>query len=286
MKEYIYLNGHYVLKNEAKISIFDRGFLYGDGLFETMRSYDGKIFKLKEHLDRLYNSSRELSIEVRFNKIQLEKDIYGLLKMNDLRNAYIRLTVSRGASEEGIVPSNKNESTVVIFAKEFHSYPDFLYENGMKTIIVKARQDQSSVLVKHKTLNFLISVLAKIEVKEAGVDEGIFLNYNDSVAEGAVSNIFIVKNNVLITPANEDGILPGITRETVIELAKELLLEIEERHIKKEEIFSCGECFLTNSLMEIMPVALVDGVRIGNGRVGKITKLLSANYKKLTAMDG
>jgi branched-chain amino acid aminotransferase len=281
VKEYIYLNGHYVLKNEAKISVFDRGFLYGDGLFETMRSYDGKIFKLKEHLGRLYNSSRELSIEVRFNKTQLEKDIYGLLKMNDLRNAHIRLTVSRGASEEGIVPSNKDESTVVIFAKEFHPYPDFLYENGMKTIIVKVRRDQSSALVKHKTLNFLTGVLAKIEVKEAGVDEGIFLNYNDNVAEGAVSNIFIVKNNVLITPVSEDGILPGITRETVIELARELLLEIEERHIKKEEIFSCDECFLTNSLMEIMPVALVDGVRIGNGRVGKITKLLLMSYKRL-----
>ncbi|MBI4743643.1 MAG: aminotransferase class IV [Actinobacteria bacterium] len=272
MKEYIYLNGTYVLKDEAKISVFDRGFLYGDGLFETMRSYDGKVFKLKEHLARLFSSLYELDIKTQISKAQLEDAVYEILEVNNLKDAYIRLTVSRGVDEE---------STVVIFARYFSPYSDLLYREGMKTIIVKAKRDQHSKIVKHKTLNFLSNLTARTEAAEAGVDEGIFLNYNDDIVEGTVSNIFIVINKVLTTPALEDGILPGITRMIVIKLAKELSLEVEERSIKKEEIFTADECFLTNSLMEVMPVTSVNFQKIGKGCVGEVTELLSAGYKRL-----
>lgn len=276
MKEYVYLNGAYVLKEEAKISVFDRGFLYGDGLFETMRSYNGKVFKLKEHLKRLFNSLFELDIKTQTSEVHLESAVYKILELNNLKDAYIRLTVSRGVDEE---------STAVIFAKVFSPYPDLFYRKGMKTIIVKAKRDQHSKIVKHKTLNFLSNLTARTEALSAGVDEGIFLNYNDDIAEGTVSNVFIVKNKVLATPALEDGILPGITRTIVMKLAKELSLKIEERSIKKEEVLNADECFLTNSLMEVMPVTSVNFKKIGKGCVGEVTELLSAGYKRLVNED-
>lgn len=276
---FIYLNGSLVPKEEAKVSVFDRGFLYGDGAFETVRIYDGKPFMIDEHITRLLNGLKAL----RFQKLPAGLKVYALklIEANKVLNGVLRIAVTRGELTSGIDPSACKEPTVVITAREGMPYNEGLYEKGFKAIIPSVRKDSRSPLCKVKSANFLTHILAKGEATDAGVDEAIMLNYEGFLTETTVSNIFLLKGNTLLTPSEESGILPGITRKVVLEMAEKMGLNAGEREIRPEEIYNADEAFLTNSLMEVMPLVEVDKKAIGNGLPGKITREVRKNYQKL-----
>ena len=263
----IWINNKIVEAGDAKISIFDRGFLYGDGLFETMRSYGGKIFKIDEHLSRLFDSSKALNINIPYSKRKLREASYNSIKRNALKDAYIRITVT-------------GSENVIILIKEFSGRPRKNYIDGTSATVSKITLNEHSPLAGKKTLNFLNYLLAKEDARHSGYDEAILLNTKGNVAEGATSNIFLVKNGKLLTPSLNDGILPGITRRTVIGLAKKLKIAVAEKHISRKELMSADEVFLTNSLAELLPVIKINRTVIGNGQPGAITKLLYAAYRQ------
>ena len=275
----VWINGKIVSGKDAKVSVFDRGFLYGDGVFETMRSYDGIIFKADEHLDRLYNSLRIIKIKIPYSKLLLERHIYKTLEVNKLNNAYIRVTVTRGTGAVGLAKIDHMKPAVIIIVKNFAPYPTKMYRNGLKVKIVKIRQNENSPISKIKSISFLNYILARFEAKKSGFDDAIMLNSKGMVCESTVSNIFLLKGRQLITPSLESGILPGITRKTILGLASKVGLTAKEKQITAKELYSADEIFLTNSLMEVMPVVNVDNRRIGTGRPGIFTKKLHLAYK-------
>lgn len=277
----VFLNGQFIAANEAQVSVFDRGFLYGDGLFETMRAYNGRVFKLEAHLQRLLKGSREIDLKISYRLDELAQIIQETVANNKLTDAYVRLTVSRGRGDTGPDPSTCEEATVLVVARPLRAYPEEIYQRGMKLIILKHRRNELSPLSRLKSLNFLDNILGKLEVKRAQADEGIFLNTRSYVAEGTVSNIFMVRNGSLITPSIVSGILPGITRAAVIELARKNKINVEERLVEKDELYQADECFLTNSLMEIMPVCSINGKLLADGKPGHLTKKLTLGYDKL-----
>ena len=285
MEEIVFLNGSLVPKGDAKISIDDRGFLLGDGVFETMRSYGGKVFRLDKHLKRLFDSLAIIHLQIPYQQEELAQAVYDTLKTNQLQEAYIRLTVTRGQGGKGIDPSEKPSPTIVIVAREFIPYPEQVYKEGLKTGISGIKQNLSSSIARIKSLNFLDHILARIEARERGLDEAILLNTEGFVCEGAVSNIFLVKNGNVITPDRESGILPGVTREVIIELALREGIRIEERKVKPSELKEADECFLTNTLMEVMPVSEIDGVKIGTEKPGSLTLTFAEWYKDLVRKE-
>ncbi|MDI6689537.1 MAG: branched-chain-amino-acid transaminase [Actinomycetota bacterium] len=285
MEEIVYLNGRLVPKREAKISIFDHGFLYGDGLFETMRSYNGRVFRLTEHIKRLFKSAKFLRLKLGVTEEEIETAVQETIKANDLLDAYVRLTISRGEGETGPDPSTCPKSTVVIIARPFRSYPHELYEKGARAIIANTRQDDLSPLARVKSMNFLNNILALMEAKAAGVDQAILLNTKGFVAEGAVGNIFIFRDNTLITPPKDAGILPGITRRLVLKLAKGLQIPIRVGNFPPDALMQAQECFLTNSLMEILPIVQVADHPIGTGRPGPVTQQLILAYRELVRIE-
>lgn len=275
---YVYLNGKIVPSKEAVISVFDHGFLYGDGIYETMRVYDGVIFKLDEHIKRLYRSASLIGLTIPQGVDSLKISIYETLMANNLRNAYVRLTVSRGRGELGLDPELCSEPTVVIIAHKFKEYPKTLYENGIKAIIAQTRRNLiEAINPKIKSLNFLNNILAKIEAKRVGAYEAIMLNVNNELTEGTISNVFFYKEGALCTPSIECGILDGITRETIIEIARRKNLKIKEGRFKREDIYSSEEVFITNTTLEVMPVSSIDKYRY---KIGSITKSLHHLYKE------
>ncbi|MDO8445743.1 MAG: aminodeoxychorismate lyase [Deltaproteobacteria bacterium] len=276
---FVFINGSLVPKEEAKVSVFDRGFLYGDGAFETVRIYDGIPFMIDEHITRLLNGLKTL----RFQKLPAGLKVYALkiIETNKANNGVLRIAVTRGEVTSGIDPSACKEPTVVIGAKEGVPYNDEAYSRGFRAIVAKIRKDQNSPLCRVKSANFLTHILAKGEATDAGVDEAIMLNYDGFVTEATVSNIFLLKGNALFTPSVESGILPGITRKVVLEMAEKMGLEVSEFEIRPEEIYNADEAFLTNSLMEVMPLVEVDKRLIGNGLPGDVTKEIRKNYQKL-----
>jgi len=264
----VWINGRFTDSRDAKISVFDRGFLYGDGLFETMRAYAGSIFSLDEHLARLFNSSKNLRIKIPYSKKELREASYNIIKRNAVKDAYIRITVTRGGN-------------VIIITKEFSGYPRRDYIYGTSAKVLEMTLDEHSPLAGMKTLNRLSYLLAKESAKAGGYGEAILLNTKGDVAEGATSNLFLVKNGRLLTPSLDSGILPGITRRTVIALAKELKIPVIEKHLSYKELILADEVFLTNSLAELLPLIKVDRAKIGRGRPGEVTKLLHAAYRKM-----
>jgi len=274
----VFLNGEFVSSHLAKISIFDRGFLFGDGLFETMRAYDGKIFRLDAHLKRLLKSLDVTQIKCSYSQRQLEQALYETIKRNNLSNAYVKLIVTRGAGEGGLNPRGNSKSTVVIVTKKFDSYSPRQYKDGFKIKVSDFRQNQFSPIVNLKSLNYLENTIAKMEAKRNGADEVIFLNQSGFVTEGSVSNIFIVHDDVIMTPSCKVGILLGITRKVVFELVENLGLKISEKNFHLKELLSCSECFLTNSLVEIMPVTKIEEKWI---RKGEVTNRLMSAYRYL-----
>lgn len=280
MEEIVYLNGSLMPLSQAKLSPFDYGFLYGHGLFETMRAYSGRIFRLEKHLDRLSQSANILGIDLESTP-NLEKAIYETLQANNLRDARIRLTLSGGQGEPvPDVPIFK-KPTVFIVARSYTPYPSQVYEQGFKAIISHIRRNTQSPTSMIKSLSYLDNLLARREAKLAGADEVILLNEQGLVAEGSTSNIFLISGNILLTPSEDSGILPGITREAVLELTPSLDIEIVERKISPEEFSQADEAFFTNSLIEIMPLTQVNGQNIGSGRAGTWTRQLITAYKEL-----
>lgn len=283
----IYVDGQYYPKEEAKISVFDHGFLYGDGVFEGIRAYNGRVFKLKEHIDRLYNGARGIMINVPLTKEEMIEVVLETLRRNQLQDAYIRLVISRGAGDLGLDPKKCSKPTVVCIADKIVLYPEELYENGMEIITAATRRNRpEGVNPQMKSLNYLNNIMAKLEANLAGAPEALLLNNEDYVAECTGDNIFIVKNGVLITPPPYVGILVGITRNAIIETAGRLGIKVEEKVFTRYEVFTADECFLSGTAAEAVPVVKVDGRPIADGKPGPITKQIIKEFKELIKTEG
>jgi branched-chain amino acid aminotransferase len=274
---YVYLNGKIIPAKEAMVSVFDHGFLYGDGIYETMRVYDGVIFMLDEHIRRLYRSASLIGLTIPTPVDSLKISLYEILIANSLKSAYMRLTVSRGEGPIGLDPELCPEPTVVIIAQELKDYPRSYYEKGISLIIPETRRNlKEAINPRIKSLNFLNNILAKIEAKKRDAYEAVMLNVYGKLTEGAISNVFFYKDGILCTPSTECGILDGITRGIVIELALRDGLKAKEGEFTKDDIYSAEEVFITNSTLEVMPVSKVDDQMYA---VGKIAKLLRGAYR-------
>ncbi len=279
MEEIVYLNGSLMPLSQARLSPLDYGFLYGYGLFETMRAYSGRIFRLERHLARLSRSAKLLGIDLE-SIPDLEKALYNTLQANNLSHARIRLTLSGGEGEP-LPDLVIRVPTVLIVARSYTPYPRQVYKQGFKAIVSRIRRNTQSPASAMKSLNYLDNLLARQEAKLAGADEAILLNEQGFLAEGSMSNIFLVSDNALLTSSEDNGILPGITREVVLELAPSLGIKTRERKIALKELLQADEAFFTNSLIEIMPLTQVGGQNIGSGRAGAVTQRLIAAYKEL-----
>jgi branched-chain amino acid aminotransferase len=283
----IYINGKYYPKEEAKVSVFNHGFLYGDGVFEGIRAYNGRVFRLREHMDRLYDGINTLMLNAKETKQEMQEIILETLRRNNLKDAYIRAVVSRGVGDLGLDPGNCSDPTVVVIADTIAIYPQEMYDNGLKIITAATRRNNpEGVNPQVKSLNYLNNIMAKMEANRAGALEAVLLNKEDYVAECTGDNIFIVKNGVLITPPTYAGILIGVTRNAVIELAKEMGIPFKEKLFTRHELFAADECFLTGTAAEVIPVVDVDGRVIGSGKPGDITKKLIEAFKELVKKEG
>jgi branched-chain amino acid aminotransferase len=277
---WVYINGEFVDRKEAKVSVFDHGFLYGDGIYETLRAYDGRIFMLGKHLARLYRSADLIGLHLPVSAEQWPALLQKAMSRNGLKDAYIRITVSRGEGEIGLDPDLCPHPTVVIMTKPALSYPTELYERGVPVAVVSIRRNLSTALPpKIKSLNFLNNVLAKREARAAGAFEGLLLNAEGHLTECTTSNLFFVRDGQLFTPSLDCGILDGITREVVLSLSREQGIKTEEGRYSVETLLASHECFLTNTSMELMPVRSVNGRPIGNGRPGPLTRQLHRLYQ-------
>jgi branched-chain amino acid aminotransferase len=283
----IYLNGEYVPKERAVVSVFDHGLLYGDGVFEGIRAYHGRVFKLKEHLDRLYDSARTVAMEIPLTKDEMQEVVLETLRRNNLRDAYIRLVVTRGVGDLGLDPRKCPKPFVFCITASIVLYPDELYEKGLSVITVSTRRNIPTACVPRvKSLNYLNNIYAKIEANLAGVPEAIMLNNEGYVAEATGDNIFIVKKGVLITPPPYVGILEGVTRNTVLDIAREKGIPAEEKVFTLFDVYNADEVFLTGTAAEIIPVIQVDGRKIADGKPGKMTRELTLAFRELTKVDG
>jgi len=284
LPDFVYLNGDFVPSSEAKISVFDHGFLYGDGLFETLRSYHGKIFLLEEHLERLFVSARMMEIVIPRSFAELKSILEQLMELNG-PDLYIRLTVTRGPGSVGIDPRLCTAPTIVITSKA-PAGNEQLYTEGASAVFVKTLRNLSgATLPEVKSLNFLNNILAKQEVIKAGADEGFMLNYLGKVSEGTVSNIFFVKDQTVVTPLPQTGLLVGVTRNCVLKIAAGLNIRYQEAIVCKEDVLSADEVFYTNSGSGIVPVTKVDNKLVGSGSPGLITRALMGRYFRLTARE-
>ena len=279
MNEIVYLNGKLIPRRQARISALDYGFLYGYGLFETMRAYGGRVFRLDSHLNRLAQSARVLGISIEV--LELKSAVMDTIQANKLSEARIRLTVSIGEGEMTPDLSTCNRPTVLILAENYQPYPGRVYRKGFRAVVSNIRRNSQSPLSRLKSTSYLESILARQEARAAGVDEALCLNEKGFLAEGSMSNIFLVADGILKTPGYESGILPGITRQTVLELAPKLGIDTLECDIRLDELFQAQEAFLTGSLIEVMPLTEIGGKLIGSGKPGSVTKRLMAAYRKL-----
>jgi len=279
----IYINGQIVPQEDAKISVFDHGLLYGDGVFEGIRAYHGKIFTLDEHLDRLYDSATAISLKIPITKAEMAEAIKQTMKANNLTDSYIRLVVTRGVGKLGLDPNKCATPQIIIIADTIELYSKALYEKGLDIVTVATIRNHFSALdPKIKSLNYLNNILAKIESIQSGAGEALMLNKDGYVAECAGDNIFIFKDNILRTPPSSAGILVGITRNVVMKLAAEMGVQVREELMTRYDLYIAEECFLTGTAAEIIPVVKIDGRTIGTGKPGKITLDLLKRYRDLT----
>lgn len=284
----VFINGRLVDRKEAKISVFDHGFLYGDGVFEGIRVYNCLIFKLKEHIDRLFESAHTLMLNIPYTKAEIQKAIIKTLQANRLKDAYIRVVVSRGEGDLGLDPRKcKGNETLVIITDKITLYPEEYYQKGLEIITVPTIRNLPEALNPQiKSLNYLNNILAKIEAINAGFPEAVMLDSLGYVAECTGDNIFIIKRNNVYTPPQCMGTLRGITRDTVLEIAKKLKIPTHEHVITRHELYISDECFLTGTAAEIVPVVKIDGRVIGEGKPGPLTKTFMREFKKLTKKEG
>jgi branched-chain amino acid aminotransferase len=278
----IWINGKYFDKPDAKVSVYDHGFLYGDGVFEGIRVYEGKVFRLREHVERLYESSRAIKLEIPISREQMIEAVQDAVKANAKKDGYIRLVVSRGAGYLGLDPRKTTDPQVIIIVDDISLYPAELYDNGMEIATVATIRNHPNALnPRIKSLNYLNNILAKIEAIQAGCLEALMLNHKGEVAECTGDNIFLVKRGVLRTPSIEAGILEGITRNAVIELARAAGTEVQECPLTRHDIYAADECFLTGTAAEVIPVVKCDARPIGNGKPGPMTRQLRERFQQL-----
>jgi branched-chain amino acid aminotransferase len=283
----IYIDGKYYNETEAKVSVFDHGLLYGDGIFEGIRAYNGRVFKLKEHIDRLYYSAKAILLNIPMSHAEMTEAVVGACRENGLRDAYIRLVVTRGVGTLGLNPYTCRKPSVIIIADKIQLYPKGQLERGLDIITVPTTRNlQNSLNPAIKSLNYLNNILAKIEANNAGCEEAVMLNAEGFVAECTGDNLFIVKNGKLMTPPLSAGALYGITRQVVMELAAESGIPVSEPNLTRYDLFCANECFLTGTGAEIVPVVKIDGRGIGSGKPGPLTKKLVAKYHSLTKASG
>ena len=283
----IYIDGKYYDEKNAKISVFDHGLLYGDGVFEGIRAYHGRVFKLKEHIDRLFYSAKAILLEIPISHAELMKAVVETCRKSKIRDGYIRLVVTRGPGGLGLDPRRCPKASVIIIADKIQVYPPEKYARGLDIVTVPTvRNLHSAVNPAIKSLNYLNNILAKIEANNAGVEEAIMLNAEGFVAECTADNIFIIRNGQLFTPPLSAGALYGITRATVIELAKLAGYPVSEPNLTRYDVFNADECFLTGTGAELIPVVKVDGRVIGAGKPGPITRELVERYHSLTKTSG
>ena len=278
----VFINGTLYNKEDAKVSVYDHGFLYGDGVFEGMRSYGGSVFRMKEHLDRLWESAEKIQLEIPMSKEQMADSVNATLAANEIEDGYIRLVVSRGEGTLGLDPNKCPTPKIIIITDLITLYPDEFYQNGLEIITAKTIRNHPGALdPRIKSLNYLNNILAKIEGLAAGCVETLMLNHQGEVAECTGDNIFIVQDGRLLTPPVEAGVLEGITRGAVMELAAEDDVEVVETTMTLEDVYAAEEVFLTGSAAEIVPVIKVDGNQIGNGTPGLLTRRIADLYSQL-----
>jgi branched-chain amino acid aminotransferase len=283
----IFIDGKYYSERDAKVSVFDHGLLYGDGIFEGIRAYNGRVFKLKEHIDRLFYSAKAILLELPMSHAQLMKATIETCRKNKLRDGYIRLVVTRGVGSLGLNPRSCKKPSVIIIAGSIQLYPPEFYAKGLTIITVPTTRNLHSALNPAiKSLNYLNNILAKIEANNGGCEEAVMLNAEGFVAECTGDNLFIVKNGELFTPPLSAGALYGITRQTVIELAQAAGLKVSEPNLTRYDLFNADECFLTGTGAELIPVVKIDGRVIGSGKPGALTRKLVADYHALTKASG
>ncbi|MBO2518489.1 branched-chain-amino-acid transaminase [Limnochorda sp.] len=283
----VYLNGKLVPREEAKVSVFDHGLLYGDGVFEGIRLYNGRIFKLREHVDRLYRSARAIRLEIPMTPEAMEQAIIETVRANGLRDGYIRPVVTRGVGDLGLDPAKCETPTVIIIASTIQLYPAELYERGVSVVTVATRKNLPDALPSEvKSLNYLNMILAKLEANLAGASEALMLNQQGYIAECSADNFFVVRNGVVATPPVSQGALGGITRATIIELARSLGHPVEERPLTRADAWVADEAFMTGTAAEVVPVVTIDGRSLGDGQPGPITRQLMEAYSRLTREEG
>jgi len=283
----IYIDGKYYDERNARISVFDHGLLYGDGIFEGIRAYNGRVFKLKEHIDRLFCSAKAILLEIPMSHADIMAATVETCRRNRVRDGYIRLVVTRGAGTLGLNPRSCKKPSVIIIAGKIQLYPQELYQQGMDIITVPTTRNLHSALNPAiKSLNYLNNILAKIEANNAGCEEAIMLNAEGFVAECTGDNIFVVKEGHLLTPPLSAGALYGITRRTVMDLAAQSGLAVSEPDLTRYDLFNADECFLTGTAAELMPVVKIDGRTIGSGKPGPVTRNLVTKYHTLTKASG
>ena len=283
----IYIDGEFLPQAEAKVSVFDHGLLYGDGVFEGIRSYNGRVFKLDEHLERLYDSAKSIMLEIPISIETMEATVLETLRRNHLTEAYIRLIVTRGVGDLGLDPDKCPKPSIIIIADKIVLYPQKYYEEGLEIVTVSVRRNYAEAInPRIKSLNYLNNILAKIEGKQAGAEEVLMLNAEGYVVECSGDNIFWLKNEVLVTPPVHMGILEGVTRNSVIDLAREAGMRVEERVFTRHDLYIADECFLTGTAAEVIPVVKIDRRSIGDGQPGKITQRLITAFRQLANSTG
>ncbi|HOV12826.1 MAG TPA: branched-chain-amino-acid transaminase [Spirochaetota bacterium] len=280
----IFIDGKFYAKEDAKVSVFDHGLLYGDGVFEGIRIYNGKIFKAKEHIVRLYESAKAIFLKIEYTQDEMEKLLNEAVKVNEKKDGYIRLIVTRGDGPLGIDPFQCAKSKLIIIVGDITLYPKEFYEKGIEIITSSYRRMPSESLdPRIKSLNYLNNILAKIEAKQNNYFESVMLNTKGFVAECTGDNIFTVKNNVIITPPSYDGALEGITRNTVLQLANKIGFETREMSLTRYDLYNSNECFLTGTGAEIIPVVKIDNNIIGDGVCGNVTKKVILEFRRFVS---
>jgi branched-chain amino acid aminotransferase len=279
----VYIDGELCNKEDAKISVYDHGLLYGDGVFEGIRSYGGQVFRMAEHLDRLWNSAKAIWLTIPISKEEMARAIETTLTANGIRDGYIRVVVTRGVGTLGLDPNRCSHPQVIIITDYISLYPEELYQKGLEIITVSTvRNHPAALSPRVKSLNYLNNILAKIEGLQAGCIEALMLNHKGEVAECTGDNIFLVRSGKLLTPPNEAGILEGITRQAVMELAAEAGIPVHEVPLTKHDVYIADECFLTGTAAEVVPVVKVDSRVIGDGTPGPMTRDLMERFHRLT----
>ncbi len=279
----IYINGTLFDKEDAKISVYDHGLLYGDGVFEGMRSYGGKVFRLAQHLQRLWDSAKAIWLEIPITRDAMAKAVNDTLAANNIQDGYIRLVVTRGVGTLGLDPNRCSNPQVIVITDKIELYPEDFYRNGLEIVTASTiRNNPAALNPRVKSLNYLNNILAKIEGLKAGCIEALMLNDKGEVAECTGDNIFLVRDGVLQTPPLDAGILEGITRDAIIEIARSACIEVREMPLTRHDVYIADECFLTGSAAEAIPVVKIDSRPIGDGKPGPITRDLIQRFRKLT----